>query len=95
MIAIASEGKTKDSEISVKAGRAPYYLFFKGKKLVEAWKNPFAVGGGGAGFAVAKVVAGKSVEKVVVGKAGPNFKGALEGRGVKLVEKTGSVKDAL
>ncbi len=92
-VAVASEGKKKDSDISERAGRAPYYLLFEGGKLVEAWKNPFAVGGGGAGFAVAKVLADKKVKKVVVGKAGANFASALEERGVKLEEKKGKVKE--
>ena len=34
-IAIASEGKDVDSEISSRGGRAPYYLIFEDKELVE------------------------------------------------------------
>jgi predicted Fe-Mo cluster-binding NifX family protein len=45
-IAIASEGENEESSISIRAGRAPYYLIFKDGKLVEKWKNPFARGGG-------------------------------------------------
>ncbi len=90
-IAIASEGKTKDSTVSGRAGRAPYYLIFESKKLLEAWKNPFAVGGGGAGFSVAKVLGDKGVKKIIAGKAGPNYAVALKERGIKFKEAEGKV----
>ena len=72
-IAVASEGKDIDSEISLRGGRAPYYLVFEDKKLKEVVKNPFAVGGGGAGWSVAHMLADKNVELVIAGRAGPNM----------------------
>ncbi len=94
-IAIGTTGKDLESEISMQAGRAPYYLIIEGGKVLEVWKNPFAVGGGGAGWGVAKALADKGVEKVVVGRAGPNFTSALEERGVEIEERSGSARDAL
>jgi len=93
--AIASEGKTEDSEISEKGGRAPYYLIFEDKKLVEAIKNPFATGGGGAGWSVAFMLAEKKAEKVIAGKIGANMVTALEQKGIKFQEAEGKVKDVL
>ena len=95
-VAIASEGKTPDSGVSELSGRAPYYLLFEDGRLAKTIKNPFAVGGGGAGFGVAKMLADERVELVVAGKFGSNMAGALKEKGIKSVEMTGiTVKEAL
>ena len=92
-IAIASEGKDLNSEISSRGGRAPFYLIFENKKLVEVVKNVFAVGGGGAGFSVAYLLADKKVDLVVAGKVGGNMIGALKEKGIKFREAEGKVGD--
>lgn len=85
-IAVASMGKDENSKVSEVSGRAPYYLIFEGKKLVKTIKNPFAVGGGGAGFGVAQMLANEDVKLVVSGKFGANMVGALEAKGIKIKE---------
>ncbi len=90
-IAVASEGKDLDSEISSQGGRAPFYLVFEDKKLVETMKNPFATGGGGAGFSVAYMLAEKKVGLVVAGKLGGNMVSALNEKGIKFKEASGKV----
>ena len=95
-IAIASSGKDETSEVSITAGRAPYFLIYEGDKLVESIKNPFAVGGGGAGFAVAKMLKDKGVDLVVAGKFGGNMIGAMEEKNMKYKEIIGmNIKQAL
>ena len=94
-IAIASSGKDESSEISPVAGRAPYFLVYGGNKLVKTIKNPFAIGGGGAGFAVAKMLKDENIGLVVAGHFGDNMIGALDEKGIKkkeLYDKT--VKEA-
>ena len=94
-IAIATNNKNENSEISGRGGRAPYYLIFNEKgELKETISNPFAVGGGGAGFAVAKMLADKGVDIFAASAVGGNMAGALEERGIKYCEKTGTVKQA-
>jgi predicted Fe-Mo cluster-binding NifX family protein len=88
-IAIASEGDSEESEVSVRGGRAPYYLIYENGKLVEKVKNPFAVGGGGAGWSSAYMLAEKKVDKVVAGRFGPNMEFALKEKGIKFEEVTG------
>mgnify|MGYP000675098905 CR=1 FL=1 len=88
-IAIASEGDNENSEISLKGGRAPYYLIFEDKKLVEVIKNPFATGSGGAGFSVAYMLADKKVNLVIAGKFGGNMESALKEKGIEFREESG------
>ena len=88
-IAIASEGKDKDSEVSQSGGRAPYYLIFENKELIEAIKNPFATGSGGAGFSVAYMLTDKKVDLVIAGKFGGNMESALKEKGIKFKEESG------
>ncbi len=94
-IAIASEGKDLNSEISEKGGRAPYYLILENKKIVEVVKNVFAVGGGGAGFSVAYMLAEKKVNLVIAGKVGGNMISALKDKGIEFKESSGKVGDSL
>ena len=92
-IAIASEGKDENSEISLRGGRAPYYLVFEDKKLIEAVKNPFATGGGGAGFSVAYMLADKKVDLVIAGKIGGNMESALNEKKIKFKEASGKINE--
>ena len=92
-IAIASENKTKESEISEKGARAPYYLIFENKKLIKTLKNPFAVGGGGAGWSVAYMLADEKVDLVIAGRVGPNMETALKEKGLKSKEASGKISE--
>jgi predicted Fe-Mo cluster-binding NifX family protein len=93
-IAIATTGKNESSEISFQAGRAPYYLIFNEKiELLEEVSNPFFVGGGGAGFAVAKMLADKGVNIMVAGEIGDNMKNALNQKGINYYQKQGIAEE--
>ena len=95
-IAVASSGKEKDSKVSEMAGRAPYYLLFNEKgELEDTIKNPFAIGGGGAGWSVAHMLAEKGVKQVIAGRAGPNMEFALKQKKIKFKQTSGKVSDSL
>lgn len=94
-IAIAAEGGDVNANISMKGGRAPYYLIFEDGKLVKTIRNPFSIGGGGAGFAVAKMLANEQVSIVVSGNFGPNMLSALQESNIKPIQMTGTVQQAL
>ncbi len=94
-IAIASEGKTQEFQISERGGRAPYYLIFENKNLIEVIKNPFAKGSGGAGFSVAFMLADKKVNLVIAGRIGENMISALKQRGIDFKTYSGIIKEFL
>ena len=95
-IAIGSIKEDLSGEISGKGGRAPYFLIIgDNNELLETIKNPFAIGGGGAGIGVAKMLADKDVDKIVVGKVGKNMEEALLERGLKFELASGLVEDYL
>jgi len=95
-VAVATLNKKETSQISVQAGRAPYYLIFdENFKLLEPVSNPFKRGGGGAGFGVVKMLADKKVDMVIAGGFGENMIGALAERGIRYLEITGKAKQAL
>lgn len=87
-IAVASEGKDVSAEVCAFAGRAPYYLIFKNGELLEVKKNPFTMGGGGAGLGVAQMLYNEKVNLVVSGKFGDKMIRMLEDKGMeyKVVE---------
>lgn len=68
--------------------RAPYYLIFEDKRLIETIKNPFATGSGGAGFSVAYMLAEKKVNLVIAGKLGGNMVSALKEKGIDFKEES-------
>ena len=77
-LAIACEGDSPDANISPRGGRAPYYQIYEDGKLIESLKNPFAVGGGSAGWSIARLMKKKDVEKIIAGKIGPKMEDALK-----------------
>jgi len=79
-IAIASEKKDIDSNVCPTAGRAPFYLIFEDKKLIKTIKNPFAVGGGGAGLGVVQMLSNENVNMIISGKFGGNLIEALKNK---------------
>lgn len=91
-IAIASEGKDENSEMSQRGGRAPYYLIFENRTYMELIKNPFAKGSGGAGFSVAHMLANKKIDLVIAGKIGGNMVFALKEKGIKFKEEANGKK---
>jgi len=94
VIAIASTKSDLKGDISEQGGRAPYYLLIDEKnEILEVWKNPFAKGGGGAGFSVAKVLEQKNIRKLVAGKIGDNMQGALEQKNIEYISASGSIED--
>ena len=85
-IAIASEGKEPESQVSEVYGRANYFLIFENNKLIKTINNPFKVGGGGAGFGVTQMLSKEKVELVVAGKFGGKVPAYLTEKNIRSKE---------
>ena len=95
-IAIASTGKDENSDVNPLSGRADYYLLFEDGKMVKSIKNPFKMGGGGAGPSVVQMLANEGVEKIISGSFGHKMVDAMKEKSIKHEEmKEITVKKAL
>lgn len=95
-IAVATTSQEENAEISERGARAPFYLIFNEKgELSEAVSNPFSDERGGAGPAAAKMLADKGADVFVASTVGGNMADALEKRGIKYYEKSGTAKQVV
>ena len=93
-IAIAAVGDSVTSEISMRAGRAPYYLVFDKKGVfLKSIKNPSQMQGGGASSVVVDLLIKESVKTVIAGKFGDKMKKQLKVNKIKYHERTGITKE--
>ncbi len=97
IIGVTADGPTLESNISMMAARAPYFLIIEKNgeeiKLREAIQNTWM--GRGAGPRAAQTFISHGVEVVITSRAGPNFQALLENSGVRIVQATGRVIDAV
>ena len=97
LIGVTSEQKDLQGNISTMAARAPYFLIIEKKgediKLLEAIENNWM--GGGAGPRAAQTFISRGIEVVITSRAGPNFQAFLENNGIKIIQATGRVIDAV
>jgi predicted Fe-Mo cluster-binding NifX family protein len=97
-IAVASSGAELNSKLSDLAARAPYFLIFTGDgEIYDTIKNPFSLGGGGAGFSVARILSEKDVTDFICTKSGGNLERAFKDENIKIhfVNSEVLVKDSL
>jgi predicted Fe-Mo cluster-binding NifX family protein len=97
-IAVSAKGKTLDSELDARFGRAACFIIVDPDSLayqvVENTQNLNAAQG--AGIQAAKTVADQGVKAVLTGNCGPKAYAVLEQAGISVVTgASGSVKAAL
>ena len=96
IIAIAAVGDSATSEISMKAGKAPYYLFFDGNGVfLKSLKNPSHTRGRGASSGVVDLLIKESVKTVIAGKFGNKMKRLLKTNKIEFHLHTGIVKEVV
>ena len=96
IIAIAAVGDSASSEISKKAGKAPYYLFFDGNgKFIKSLKNPSHTRGRGASSGVVDLLIKESVKTVIAGKFGNKMKKSLKTNKIEFHLHTGIAKEVV
>ncbi len=96
-ICITSEGKTLDSKVDQRFGRARNFIFFDTDTGVfEAEDNPNAQFQGGAGIQSGQLVAAKGARAVLTGNVGPNAHQVLSLAGIEVFTGvSGTIKEAI
>lgn len=93
-IAIASNEKNEEGNVSEISGRAPYYLIYENGELVKTIKNPFLMGGG-AGPAVVQMLYNEKVEMIISQKFGEKMKAAMDAKKIKYKEINKPIKEII
>ena len=84
-IAITSTGKTMDSEVDPRFGRAAYFVIVDTETTdFSVIENENVAAAGGAGISSTKTVADSGAEAVLTGNCGPNAERTLSAAGFKL-----------
>jgi predicted Fe-Mo cluster-binding NifX family protein len=96
-IAVSSTGKSPDSEVDQRFGRAASFAIVDTETMdVEILENASVAAAGGAGINSAKMVADAGAEVVLTGNCGPNAERTLSAAGIKLYTGVaGTVTEAI
>jgi len=95
-IAIATVGKSANSEISPVAGRAPYYLIFdENGVLLKSIKNPAQRRGRSASSGVIELLIKESCKIVIAGQFGDNMQNQLKANKIEYFESEGIASEVL
>lgn len=95
-IAIAATSADQGTEIAMQGARAPCYLVFEsGSRAPEVLINPVARAERGAGPGAAEFLHNHQVEQVIAGDFGPRFREELERYGIRCIQKTGVISEAI
>lgn len=81
-IAVSTSGKTLESMVDERFGRAPYFLIIEDDEI-EVLENPNLSAGGGVGVQTAQMLADRGVEAVIAGNFGPKAFQVLLAAGIK------------
>ncbi len=96
-IAVTSTGKTLDSQVDPRFGRAACFAVIDPETMeFNIIENENIAASGGAGVSSAKVVIDSGAEIVLTGNCGPNAERTLTAGGIKLYTgATGTVAEAV
>lgn len=96
-IAVSAEGPSIDAQVSLRFGRAPYFVLVDTDSMhIEVIENPFINQMSGVGIQVAQLMTEKGIEAIITGHVGPKAFEVLRQAGIDIVSvEGGSVKDAI
>lgn len=96
-IAIASTGKTLESKVDQRFGRAAYFVVVDTETMdFSTFRNDRVAAEGEAGIGAAKAAAGAGVQSVLTGNCGTKAERILRDDGVRLYSGvTGTVLEAI
>ena len=96
LIAIAAIDPDLNAQVALHGARAPYYLLFDDQGiLLDSLVNPFVQVDQGAAPRAALFLSDNGVTLLAAGDFGPRLISELEQRGIRYVQKTDLVSDAL
>ena len=96
-IAVTSTGKTLDSQIDPRFGRAAFFIIIDTETMdYSVIENESVVVGSGAGVSSAKTVIDAGAKAVLTGNFGPNAHRTLQAAAIQLYNQlSGKVSDAV
>ena len=96
-IAITSTGKSMDSQIDQRFGRAAYFIIIDAEMMIfSVIENENVSAAGGAGVSSAKAVIDAGAQILLTGNCGPNAERTLSAAGIKLYTGvTGTVSEGI
>jgi predicted Fe-Mo cluster-binding NifX family protein len=95
-IAVCTEGRTANAQVSRLAARCSYFLLFdRSGKLLEAVANPHKAVRRNAGSAVVAFLAQKGVGGIVAGEFGGKMVQAMKSQGVQYFQAQGDADTAV
>lgn len=96
-IAVTSTGKTLDSQVDPRFGRAACFIIIDTETMdFSVIENVNTAAAGGAGISSAKLVIDAGAEAILTGNCGPNAERTLTAAGLKLYTGvTGTVAEAI
>lgn len=96
-IAVTSTGKTLDSQVDPRFGRAACFIIIDTETMdFSVIENENVAAAGGAGIGSTKAVVDTGAEAVLTGNCGPNAERTLSAAGLKLYTGvTGTVAEAV
>jgi len=96
-IAITSTGRTLDSQVDPRFGRAACFIIIDTETMgLNVIENESIAAAGGAGISSARTVTDAGAEAVLTGNCGPNAERTLTAAGLKLYTgATGTVAEAV
>ena len=84
-VAIASSGKTLESQVDSRFGRCPYFLIIDSEtEDFEVLENTAGQAPRGAGISAAQIIADKGAEAAIAGNFGPNAINVLSASKIKI-----------
>jgi predicted Fe-Mo cluster-binding NifX family protein len=86
LIMISSDGKTLDSQPSLRFGRTPFFIKYNLEKDTwETFQNNAMEQRGGAGIKAAQMMLDHDITHILTGHLGPNAHQAISAAGIKMV----------
>ena len=93
---VASDGDTKNANVSAEASRCDYYIFLDNKgKVLETIQNPHKDVHGGASFKLVAMLKDKKVSHLIASNFGDKLMGHLEANHIKYTLHKGDINSVM